>query len=198
MSTNAPSWYFPAVDGDVPDRLKSLFRAAEKDLGFAPNVFRAYGYRPERMSAWFAHYHQLHEPTENLSAADREMIAVVVSSLNNCTYCMVSHGATLREELGDPELGERIGINWRHAGLDPKRYAICEYAEKITVRPNECTPEDLKALSEFGLTDEELWDVVELAAMYAFTNRLASATGQQANREYYYMGREAPSNTGDR
>ena len=67
-----------------------------------PNVFRVYAFRPERLSAWFAHFRQLHEPTDGLSAADREMVAVVVSSANGCLYCLVAHGAALREELGDP------------------------------------------------------------------------------------------------
>ena len=95
-----------------------------------PNVFRAYSYRPERFSAWFAHYKQLHEPTEHLDAADREMIAVVVSAWNRCTYCVVSHGHALRVALGgDPTAGEvladSIAVNWRHAGLDERRAAIC-------------------------------------------------------------------------
>ena len=65
-------------------------------------MFRVYAFRPDRLSAWFTHFRQLHEPTEHLSAADREMIAVVVSSANGCLYCLVAHGAALREQLGDP------------------------------------------------------------------------------------------------
>ena len=63
------------------------------------------------------------------------MIAVVVSAANGCLYCLVAHGAALREELGDPVLGERISYDWRRAGLDDRRAAICAYAEKLTVRP---------------------------------------------------------------
>jgi uncharacterized peroxidase-related enzyme len=190
MTCGDPLSFFPSVDdGAVPEKLAPLFAAARKELGFVPNVFRASGYRPERMSAWFAHYRQLHEPTANLSEADREMIAVVVSSINDCTYCVVSHSAMLRKELGDPELAEKIAINWRHAGLDKRRLAICEYAEKITLRPRECGADDLATLAEVGLSEQEVWDVVELAAMYAFTNRLALGTGQQANHEYFRMAR---------
>ena len=98
-----------------------LFAKARERLGFVPNVFRVYSFRPERLSAWFTHFRQLHEPTEDLSAADREMIAVVVSSANGCLYCLVAHGAALRAELGDPVLGERISYDWRRADLDPRR-----------------------------------------------------------------------------
>src|SRR5438067_7806507 len=136
------------------------------------------------MSAWFAHYRQLHEPTERLSAADREMIAVVVSSANGCLYCLVAHGAALREELRDHVLGEWISFDWRRADLDPRRRAICAYAEKLTLRPHETTRADLQSLLDAGLTLEEAWDVAELSAMYNFTNRMAMATNMLPNPEY--------------
>jgi uncharacterized peroxidase-related enzyme len=100
---------FPVPDETaLPDRLQSLFAKARERVGFVPNVFRDYSYRPERFSAWFAHYKQLHEPTANLSAADREMIAVVVSAYNRCTYCIVAHGQALRAALGDEVLPDYI------------------------------------------------------------------------------------------
>ena len=149
-----------------------------------PNVFRAYAFRPERLSAWFEHFRALHEPTDNLGTADREMIAVVVSAANRCLYCLVAHGAALREALGDPVLGERIAFDWRRAGLDARRTAICAYAEKVTLHPQELGEGDLQSLLEAGLTLEEAWDVAEIAAMYNFTNRMAMATNMLPNEEY--------------
>lgn len=190
MRPKETGWFFPAPDEtELPEGLRKLFARARERLGFVPNVFRAYAYRPERLSAWFAHHRQLHEPTEGLSAADREMIAVVVSSANHCAYCLGAHGAALREELGDPILGDRISWDWRRAGLDERRSVICAYAEKLTLRPLDCEERDLHRLKELGLSSEEIWDVIEIAAMYNFTNRLAMATGQLANPEYHDQGR---------
>ena len=92
--------------------MQGLFRKARDKVGIVPNVFRAYSYRPER----FAHYRQLHEPTPNFDAAEREMIAVAVSMANGCLYCLVAHGAALREALGDPILADRITLDHRRAG----------------------------------------------------------------------------------
>jgi uncharacterized peroxidase-related enzyme len=112
------------------------------------------------------------------------MVAVVVSSANGCLYCLVAHGAALRAEFGDPVLGERVSYDWRRADLDPRRAAICAYAEKLTLRPRDVTREDLQSLLEAGLTLEEAWDVAELAAMYNLTNRMAMATNMLPNPEY--------------
>ena len=187
-------WFFPVPDeSELPERLQGLFAKARETVGLVPNVFRGYAYRPERFSAWFAHYKQLHEPTENLDEADREMIAVVVSSWNRCTYCIVSHGHALRKALGGTVAAgieaDYIATNWRHAGLDPRRHAICAYAEKLTARPHEMTDDDLQQLADLGLTAHEVWDVAEIAAMYNFTNRMALATGQLPNEEYHYLDR---------
>lgn len=183
-------WFFPLPDeSELPERIRSLFAKARERTGVLPNVFRAYSYRPERFSAWFAHHRQLHEPTANLGEADREMIAVVVSAYNRCTYCIVAHGHALRVALGDEVLADHIATNWRHAALDERRYAICEFAEKLTATPHRMTEADLARLEQTGLTKEEVWDVVEIAAMYNFTNRMALAIGQQPNEEYHYLDR---------
>ena len=179
------SWYPVPDPADLPEDLTKLFAKAQSALGFVPNVFQAMAFRPDHMRAWFSHFKQLHVPTANLSAADREMIAVVVSMANGCLYCLVAHGAALREALGDPVQADRITLDWRRAGLDERSTAICEYAEKITLRPTQTTRDDIAALRSLGLTQEETWDVAEVAAMYNFTNRMAMATGQMPNREYH-------------
>ncbi|SHG24311.1 uncharacterized peroxidase-related enzyme [Jatrophihabitans endophyticus] len=188
------TWFFPVPDeAELPERLRGLFAKAREQVGFVPNVFRAFSYRPERLSAWFGHYKLLHEPTPGLDAADREMIAVVVSAWNRCTYCIVSHGHALRVALGgtaEAELtADYVATNWRHAGLDERRAAICGYAEKLTARPHEMSEADLVGLRDVGLTDHEIWDVAEIASMYNFTNRMALATGQRPNEEYHHLDR---------
>src|SRR4051794_18270024 len=178
------SWFPVPEEADLPGDLRGLFAKARERIGFVPNVFRTYAFRPERLRAWFAHFKSVHEPTDNLGAADREMIAVVVSAANGCLYCLVAHGAALREELGDPVLGERIAFDWRRAGLDRRRRAICAYADKLTREPREVGAADLATLLDVGLTREEAWDVIEIASMYNFTNRLAMATNMLPNQEY--------------
>lgn len=185
------SWFPVPADAELPDGLRGLFTKARERLGFVPNVFRVYAYRPERLSAWFSHFRLLHIPTDGLNAADREMIAVVVSAANGCLYCLVAHGAELRSQLEDPVLGERVSYDWRRADLDARRGAICAYAEKLTLRPREVTRADLQTLRDVGLTLEEAWDVAEIAAMYNLTNRMAMATNMLPNPQYSAQARPA-------
>jgi uncharacterized peroxidase-related enzyme len=180
-ATQRISWFPVPDESELPADLQGLFRKARERIGFVPNVFRAYSFRPERLSAWFAHFRSVMEGTPGLSAAEREMIAVVV---------LVAHGAALREAWGDPVMADRITLDWRRAdGLTERQRAICAHADKLTRTPLECTEEDLEALRAHGLSDEDVWDVIEVAAMYNFTNRLALATGQIPNAEYHALAR---------
>jgi uncharacterized peroxidase-related enzyme len=187
------SWFPVPDESDLPDDLQGLFRAARERTGIVPNVFRVWAFRPQRLRAWFAHFKDLHVPTEHLDAADREMIAVVVSQTNGCLYCLIAHGAALRQALGDPIVADRITLDWRRAGLDPRRTAVCEYAEKLTRTPREVTRGDLESLLAHGLSEEEAWDVAEIAAMYNLTNRMAMATNMLPNEEYHALAREPRS-----
>ena len=132
----------------------------------------------------------LHEETPGLSAAEREMIAVVVSMANGCLYCLVAHGAALRDAWGDPVMADRITLDWRRAeALTDRQRAICAMAERLTLKPLECTETELDELRGHGLSDEDVWDVIEVAAMYNFTNRLALATGQMLQPQYHALAR---------
>jgi uncharacterized peroxidase-related enzyme len=117
------------------------------------------------------------------------MVAVAVSMSNGCLYCLTSHGWSLRHLLGDPVLGDRITLDYRRAGLSPRHVAMLDYAVKITEAPLECEEDDVEELRAHGFSDEDIWDVAELAAMFNYTNRLVSAVGLLPNREYPGMAR---------
>ena len=103
----------------------------------------------------------------------------------------VAEGTVLEwhKGVGDQVQADLIAINWRHADLDVRRSAICEFAEKLTATPHAMSEGDLQGLRDVGLTHEEVWDVVEIASMYNFTNRLALALDQRPNEEYHRLDR---------
>jgi len=127
--------------------------------------------------------------TEGLTAREREMISVAVSMANGCLYCLVAHGAALREQSDDRVEADRITMDHRRADLPPRQRAMLDFAVKLTKDPGACGEADLEALREHGFSDEDVWDIVEVASMYNFTNRLAMATGMLPNREYHGLAR---------
>jgi uncharacterized peroxidase-related enzyme len=189
MSTEPVSWLAIPNQANLDEDLRKLFGKAQANLGFVPNVFVAYTTRPKHFRVWFNHFRELMQGESELTPAEREMICLAVSSENQCLYCLVAHGAELRQLLADEILGDRITLDYRRAGLTARTVAMLDYAVKITRSPRDCNETDIERLREYGFSDEAIFDIAEIAAMFNFTNRLASAIGMLPNREYHRLGR---------
>ena len=174
---------------DVPAEVKELWALPLEKLGFVPNVLRVFALRPKHLLGWWAYYDELLRGESGLTKAQREMIAVVVSVANRCHYCIVSHTAALRKLTKDPDLVDRLATGYKYADLDPRDRAMLDFAVKLTEASDRCTDEDVQALRDAGWNDEEIMDIAQVAAMFNFTNRLASGLGWVPNREYFSLGR---------
>lgn len=183
------SWLTIPPEETLDDDTRTLLGKARRNVGFLPNVFAAYTIRPEHLRRWIRHFNEIMRGESELTPAEREMIGVVVSAENHCLYCLVSHGAELRQLMADPVLGDRISYDYRRAGLDERTVAMLDYAVKITRTPVDCSETDVQNLRSLGFSDQAIFDIAETAAMYNFTNRMASATGMIPNREYHALGR---------
>lgn len=178
----------PAVD-PLPEHTQSYFDLCAEKLGLVPNVLRAYAFDIEKLDAFTALYNDLMLGESGLTKLEREMIAVVVSSVNRCWYCQVAHGAAVRAYSGDPALGEAMVMNWRVAPLDDRQTAMLTFAEKVTQDSASIAEADRQALRDAGFTDRDIWDIASVAGFFAMSNRVASATGMQPNTEYHAQAR---------
>jgi uncharacterized peroxidase-related enzyme len=178
----------PSED-EVPAEVQELWAKPLERLGFVPNVLRVFALRPNHLLAWWAYYDELLRGESGLTKAQREMIAVVVSATNRCHYCIVSHSAALRKLTEDPVFVEQLATSYRYAQLDPRDRTMLDFAVKLTEESDLCDDEDIEALREAGWNDEEIMDIAQVAAMFNFTNRLASGLGWLPNREYFSLGR---------
>ncbi len=172
-------------EDQLPEELRPYFAKCRDKLGFVPNVLRAWLLRPERLRRFVAMHDELMLGPSGLSKLEREMIAVAVSSQNRCYYCLVAHGAAVRRLSEDPELGEMLAFNYRAAQLPARQREMLDFAVRLTERPHEIQQSDRDALSAQGFSDEDLFDIAEVAAFFNYTNRVAHAVDMMPNREYH-------------
>ncbi|WP_397542748.1 peroxidase-related enzyme [Roseovarius salis] len=173
----------------LPPETEKYFDICEEKLGMVPNVLRAYAFDKTKLDAFTAMYNDLMLGDSGLSKLEREMIAVVVSSINRCWYCQVAHGAAVRQLSGQPELGEAMVMNWRMANLDARQRAMLTFAEKVTKASAEVGEPDRQALRDAGFSDRDIWDIASVVGFFSMSNRVASATGMQPNPEYHAQAR---------
>ena len=178
----------PPLD-PLPERTEAYFRICEEKLGLVPNVLRAYAFDITKLDAFSAMYNDLMLGESGLSRLEREMIAVVVSSLNRCYYCLVAHGSAVRDLSGDPELGEMLVMNYRVCPLDPRQRSMLDFVAKITCESAAIEEEDRIRLREAGFSDRDIWDIAAVAGFFNMTNRVASATAMKPNTDYHRRAR---------
>ncbi|MFV2051508.1 peroxidase-related enzyme [Aliiroseovarius sp. YM-037] len=174
----------PMVD-PLPEATQKYFDICQEKLGLIPNVLKAYAFDIDKLNSFAAMYNDLMLADSKLTKLEREMIAVVVSSINKCYYCLVAHGAAVRELSGTPELGETLVMNYRVANLDPRQRAMLDFAAKMTEGSARIEEPDRQALRDVGFSDRDIWDIASVTGFFNMTNRVASATDMRPNAEYH-------------
>ncbi|MBK8456376.1 MAG: peroxidase-related enzyme [Phyllobacteriaceae bacterium] len=167
----------------------AYFAKCEEKLGLVPNVLRAYAFDEKKLRAFTDMYNELMLGRSGLTKLEREMIAVAVSSVNHCFYCLTAHGAAVRQLSGDPALGEMMVMNYRVAELTARQRAMLDFAVKLTEEPAKIVESDRQALRDAGFADHDIWDIAATAAFFNMTNRVAAATDMRPNPEYHAMAR---------
>jgi uncharacterized peroxidase-related enzyme len=179
----------PELSG-LPLDIRERIAAVQEKSGFVPNVFLALARRPDEFRAFFAYHDALMEKPGTLSKAEREMIVVATSGLNQCQYCVVAHGAILRIRAKNPLIADQVAINHRKADLEPRQKAMLDFALKVAERSHAIDDADYEELKSHGFSDDDAWDIAAIAALFAMSNRLANAFSIRPNEEFYAMGRE--------
>jgi len=191
MSVN-PISRFPIPDiNKLPDDIKERILEVQEKSGFIPNVFLAFTHRPDEFRAFFAYHDALMVKDSGLSKGEREMIVVATSGLNECIYCVVAHGAILRIREKDPLIADQIATNYRKADISARQRAMLDFAVKVSRSAQEVSEQDIENLMKQGFTEEDVWDIGSISALFALSNRIANMAGIRPNNEFYSMGREA-------
>jgi uncharacterized peroxidase-related enzyme len=89
----------------------------------------------------------------------------------------------------DPLIADRVAVNYRQAELPARQKAMLDFALKIALAPWQTDATDFETLRAVGLSDEDIWDIGAIAALFALSNRMAHLTDMRPNDEFFLLGR---------
>ena len=188
--SSKPISRFPVPElGNLPADIRERILAVQAKAGFVPNVFLTLAHRPDEFRAFFAYHDALMEKDGGLTKAERELIVVTTSGMNQCQYCVVAHGAILRIRAKNPLIADQVATNYRKADITPRQRAMLDFAVKVSRQAEESSDADFDALRAHGFTNEDIWDIGAISAFFALSNRMANLTSMRPNDEFYAMGR---------
>ncbi|WP_022953652.1 peroxidase-related enzyme [Leucothrix mucor] len=175
---------------NLPDDMRELILEVQEKSGFVPNIFLALAHRPAEFRAFFAYHDALMEKDEGLTKAEREMIVVATSGLNQCQYCVVAHGAILRIRAKNPLIADQLAVNYRKGDISERQKAMLAFAEKVCKEAETVSDTDYATLYEHGFNDDDIWDIGAITAFFGLSNRLVNMASIRPNDEFYMLGRQ--------
>ena len=173
----------------LDEEMKRYIEVCKEKLGMVPNVILANASDLDRLKNFVNFYNRLMLKEGHLSKLEREMIAVVVSSCNKCFYCLIAHGAAVRQLSKNPVLGDELAINYRAANLNERQRLMLDFSAKLTEEPSKVDNLDRDVLRKAKFSDEEILEIVEVASFFNMSNRIAIGTDMRPNTEYHNIAR---------
>ncbi|GAA3513185.1 peroxidase-related enzyme [Aeromicrobium panaciterrae] len=162
----------PSAD-QLPDELQAILDGNPEE-----RAMRASSLSPGHFLAFVGLAGRLMDPDDgSLTLEERELIAVVVSAENRCPTCLVNHTRALADLSGDVLRAQRIAVNYRSVGLSSREMALADFAARLTAEPHTSGAAGVEDLREVGLDDIAISHVVELVALFNYTNRISSGLG---------------------
>ena len=151
MTERTHSEFFstPPIES-LPDDIRTRLEDIQERSGFLPNIFVAMARRPDEFRAFF-NYHDvlMDQSNSSLTKAEKELIVVATSALNDCHYCVIAHGAILRIRAKNPLIADQVSINFRKADLTERESALLEFSPKPSAGCyGECNPSERACASK--------------------------------------------------
>jgi uncharacterized peroxidase-related enzyme len=194
MMSEKPISKYPVPElADLPEDMRETMLAVQDKAGFIPNVFLTLAHRPDEFRAFIAYHDALMLRESGLTKAEREMIVVATSGVNHCQYCVVAHGAILRIYAKDPQIADQVAIHHPKADITERQKAMLDFSVKLARTPEAMSEGDYQNLRDHGFSDEDIWDIGAITALFGLSNRMAHLTDMRPNDEFYLMGRVPPA-----
>jgi len=182
---NAPVPNLRLIDeGEATGALKAEYEAAIGRAGKVFNIVKAMSLNAETLRASMDLYKAIMFGPSELSRAERELLAVVVSRANECHYWIRAHADDLRAEGATEELAEHAAHDYRQAELEPQVRCLCDFAVKVTLEPSGITPADVEAVRSEGWSDAAIHDALQVISYFNYINRIADVVGIEDEPEW--------------
>jgi uncharacterized peroxidase-related enzyme len=106
-----------------------------------------------------------------LTEAERELIATVVSSRNECRFCTAVHTAEVNVLLEEDSTSEAVKQNIDTAPVSDKLKSLLHIAASVQKSGKTVTSDQIDEARRQGATDREIHDTVLIAALFSLYNR---------------------------
>jgi uncharacterized peroxidase-related enzyme len=185
-----PMPFIEVIHPDTAEgRLEKIYQRVTGPGGQVDNVLQIHSLRPHSLEGHMCLYKAvLHHPRNTLPVWFLEAIGVLVSLLNDCSYCAKHHGAGMKrqmKELAEQYPDYRAQLDREQPGepFTAAEQEALRYARKLTLEPGGIEQADVNALREAGYSDGEILEINQVASYFAYANRTVTGLGVHTEGE---------------
>jgi uncharacterized peroxidase-related enzyme len=160
---------------DAAGQVALIYADAKRELQlpFIPNAMKVVAGSPAALAIYWNMLRGFYQHS-TLPQSLVSMILYTVAERGHCQYCSANHELTCRtlgiDEATLSALAQDLGQ------VSPQRIrAIIEFAEKAAHAPKSLQAQDFEQVRAEGVTDEELVEIVQVAALGVFSDIMADA-----------------------
>jgi len=177
------SWLRLAAPAKPEAAVLELQQQSRQRLGYVRNFLKL-PFGPGRLALYQGYMDRLmRSPDGHLPPLERELLALVSSVENRCEVCILSHSSALKKYGMDPHLVNTLCLAWRRADLSPRHHALADFASKLTLHPADVDATLMGGLRAAGFGEAEIFEAIQVVAIYNSNNRINNALGMQPNAE---------------
>ena len=177
------SWINVIDEEDAINSLKKIYNEIQSKRGKLSNIMKIHSLNPKVMKDHMNLYLTIMFGKSNLRREDRELIAVVVSSLNKCKYCVYHHEEALNFYWKDREKLNKVIEKFQSLDLSDKIKQMLDYVVKLTKNPYNIKRKDIDYLRNAGFSDKDILDINLITSYFNFVNRIALGLGVEFSKE---------------
>lgn len=171
------SWIKEVEFDEAEGKSREVYERIKKERGKVSNIMKVQSLMPSAMENHLDLYLSIMFEDRSLSRERCEMIGVVVSSMNRCSYCVNHHSEALNHFWRDEEKVKRLGENYGSLDLSKKDLAMLDFAERSTQNPEGIEEKDIEELRKAGFSDEQILNIAMISSYFNFVNRIALTMG---------------------
>ena len=170
------------AEGDV----LAMYQRQQAAYGFVPNYAPIFCHRPEVLARWGRLLAEIRRPVDERRF---ELVTFAVAYELSHSSCSLAHGPALAKLIGNDAI-IAIAKNKPTDKITDAEIAMMEFARKIAKDALKITPEDIEQLRKVhGFLDEDIFDIVAIAAGRCFFTKLLDALGSEPDLDFMKIGR---------
>lgn len=173
--------FIDAPDAAASEQTAKLYAEAEANYGYVPNMVKAFGYRPDVMKNWST---LLSSIKANMDLRRYELVTMAAAKEMKSSYCLLAHGSVLLRDIFTAEALRQVVDDPDAAAIDEAERTIMRFAAKVVHDASSIKSTDIDELTQHGLSDAEIFDIVTAAAVRCFFSKTLDALGVQADSAY--------------